>query len=138
MNEMNKGDCLHCHTTDGDALGTTGLFANNGLDERFVDNGMGKISGDPSDNGKFKIPSLRNLLFTAPYMHDGRFKTLEEVLDFYSEGLKVSPTIDSKMTFAHRGGAKLTKDEKRKIIAFLKTMSDSVFIKDKRFSNPFK
>jgi cytochrome c peroxidase len=138
MNEMNKGACLHCHTTDGDGLGTTGLFSNNGLDEKFSDEGLGKISGNKKESGHFKIPSLRNLLFTAPYMHDGRFKTLEEVLDFYSEGLKASPTIDSKMTFAHQGGAKLTKEEKRKIIAFLKTMSDSAFIKDKRFSNPFK
>lgn len=138
INEMNKGDCLHCHTTDADGLGTTGLFANNGLDTIFKDLGLGAISNNEREMGRFKIPSLRNLLFTAPYMHDGRFKTLEEVLDFYSEGLKPSSTIDSKMTFAHRGGAKLTKEEKRKIIAFLKTMSDSVFIKDKRFSDPFK
>lgn len=137
INEMNKGDCFHCHTTDADGLGTTGLFANNGLDSVFKDGGVGAITRSKSEIGQFKIPSLRNLLFTAPYMHDGRFKTLEEVLDFYSEGLKASPTIDSKMTFAHRGGAKLTKEEKRKIIAFLKTMSDSAFITDKRFSNPF-
>lgn len=142
VNDMTKTSCLHCHTTDADALGTTGDFSNNGLDEiksitDFKDKGLGRISGKPSDYGKFKIPSFRNLLFTAPYMHDGRFKTLEEVLDFYSEGIKISPTIDSKMEFAHKGGSRLTKDEKRKIIAFLKTMSDSIFITSKEFSNPF-
>lgn len=138
VNEMNKGDCLHCHTTDGDALGTTGFFANNGLDSVFSDKGLGYVSKNKNEMGQFKIPSFRNLLYTAPYMHDGRFKTLEEVLDFYSEGLKKSNTIDSKMTFLHQGGAKLTKEEKRKIIAFIRSMSDPAFITDKRFSNPFK
>lgn len=138
INEMNKGNCLHCHTTDGDGLGTTGRFANNGLDTVFKDEGLGGFTKNKNEMGQFKIPSLRNLVFTAPYMHDGRFKTLEEVLDFYSGGVKPSVTIDNKMTSAHQGGVKLTKEEKRKIIAFLKTMSDSVFIKDKRFSNPFK
>jgi cytochrome c peroxidase len=89
------------------------------------------------DNGKFKVPSIRNLVFTAPYMHDGRFKTLEEVLDFYSEGVRYSASIDPKMEFVHQGGARLTKDEKRKILAFLLTMSDSVFVSDPEFSNPF-
>ncbi|MBA3681512.1 MAG: cytochrome-c peroxidase [Bacteroidetes bacterium] len=142
MNDMTKGNCLHCHTTDGNGLGTTGDYSNNGLDEltdknKFKDPGLGFITKTANDNGKFKVPSLRNLLFTAPYMHDGRFNTLEEVLDFYSEGLKISPTIDSKMEFAHKGGSKLTKYEKKKIILFLKTLSDSAFISAKEFSDPF-
>ena len=92
MNDQTKGDCLHCHSTDADALGTTRKFSNNGLDEfsdqdQFSDKGRGEFTGKASDIGKFKIPSLRNLLLTAPYMHDGRFETLEEVLDFYSEGV---------------------------------------------------
>ena len=70
-------------------------------------------------------------------MHDGRFETLEEVVDFYSEGIKRSVNIDSKMQFAYRGGANLSVDEKRKIVAFLKTLTDSAFIADPRFSNPF-
>jgi len=142
VNDMTKGNCLHCHTTDGDVLGTTGGFSNNGLDEiknaeTFLDAGFGKITNNKSDFGKFKIPSLRNLAFTTPYMHDGRFKSLEEVLDFYSEGLKNSPSIDSKMEFIHQGGSKLTNLEKKKIIAFLKTLNDSAFITNKNFGNPF-
>jgi cytochrome c peroxidase len=141
-NDQTMGDCLHCHTTDSDALGTQLVFSNNGLDTashatNFKDAGRGAITGKATDNGKFKVPSLRNLAFTAPYMHDGRFKTLEEVIDFYSEGVKKSVTIDSKMQYVHRGGVKLNKDEKRKIIAFLLTLSDSSFISNTAFSNPF-
>jgi cytochrome c peroxidase len=142
LNDMTKGNCLHCHTTDANGLGTTAEYSNNGLDEvndikSFKDIGLGGTTKNINDNGKFKIPSLRNLLFTAPYMHDGRFKTLEEVLDFYSDGIKKSPTLDSKMEFVHQGGSKLATHEKTKIILFLKTLSDSVFITSKEFSNPF-
>ena len=143
MNDQTKGDCLHCHTTDANAVGTTGKMSNNGLDaasinQQFADNGFGDFTGKIEDNGKFKIPSLRNLLFTAPYMHDGRFKTLEEVLEFYSSGVKRSHSIDSKMEFVRKGGAQLTQYEKDCILAFLKTMSDSTFVKNPEFSNPFK
>lgn len=143
VNDMTKGNCLHCHSTDENGLGTTGQFSNNGLDavaniNLFKDKGLGGFTQQAVDMGKFKIPSFRNLLFTAPYMHDGRFQTLEEVLDFYSTGLHMSPTIDTKMEFVHRGGSPLTKAEKRKIVAFLKTMSDSSFISNASFSNPFR
>jgi cytochrome c peroxidase len=142
-NDQTKGDCIHCHITDGDALGTTLVFSNNGLDaisnpNDFKDKGRGTVTGKTSDNGKFKVPSLRNLAFTAPYMHDGRFKTLEEVINFYSEGLQKSANIDSKMEFVHQGGARLTSEDKRKIIAFLLTLSDSSFISNPEFSNPFQ
>lgn len=142
MNDMTKGDCMHCHNTDADPLGTILDYSNNGLDEvndpeDYKDKGRGAITGKASDNGKFKIPSLRNLGFTAPYMHDGRFKTLEEVMDFYSEGVKAGVNTDSKMGFAHRGGVHLSKDDKRKIILFLNTMNDSDFTKDPAFANPF-
>jgi cytochrome c peroxidase len=70
-------------------------------------------------------------------MHDGRFNTIEEVIDFYSEGVKKSSNIDSKMTHANKGGVKLSKDDKLKLIAFLKTLSDSSFIVNKKFSNLF-
>ncbi|MFN4233263.1 MAG: cytochrome-c peroxidase [Bacteroidia bacterium] len=143
MNDMTKGDCLHCHTSDADALGTTGLFSNNGLDnikdpKMYKDKGLGGYTNNENDNGKFKIPSLRNVAVTAPYMHDGRFVTLEEVLDFYSEGVKTSVNIDSKMGLAHQGGVRLTKEEKKQIIAFLKTLTDSTFITNPNFGNPFK
>lgn len=142
-NDQTKGDCIHCHITDGDALGTTLVFSNNGLEpitnsNNYKDKGRGAVTGKIIDNGKFKVPSLRNLAFTAPYMHDGRFNTLEEVINFYSEGLQKSANIDSKMEFVHQGGAKLTSEDKRKIIAFLLTLSDSAFISNPEFSNPFQ
>lgn len=143
MNDQTKGDCLHCHTTDANALGTTLKFSNNGLDyvinpENYKDKGRGGVTGKLSDNGSFIIPSLRNILLTAPYMHDGRFKTIDEVLDFYSEGVQQSIFIDSKMEFSHQGGAHLTTEEKRNIIAFLTTLTDSTFISNPEYGNPFE
>lgn len=142
MNEMTMGDCLHCHTTDADPLGTTLGFSNNGLDsaskeDSYSDKGRGGFTLKKEDNGKFKIPSLRNLSFTAPYMHDGRFKTLEEVLDFYSEHVQTGINTDSKMGFSHIGGVHLSKEQKRKVILFLRTLDDTSFVKDAAFSNPF-
>ncbi len=142
INDQTKGDCMHCHTTDSDALGTTGKFSNNGLDSAktfsdYPDSGLGGDTKTKSDYGKFKIPSFRNVAFTAPYMHDGRFKTLEEVLDFYSEGVVLSVNIDSKMQYAHKGGVHLNKEEKRKIILFLNTLTDSTFTTNPAYSNPF-
>lgn len=141
INDMTKGNCVHCHTTDGNGLGTTGLFSNNGLDEAanpndFKDKGLGGYTKNTADYGKFKIPSLRNLLFTAPYMHDGRFKTLEEVLDFYSEHVKTSATIDPNLLYKPNRTPRLNRYEKKKIIAFLKTLSDSSFIENPAYSNP--
>ena len=89
-----KGDCFHCHGSNNNPLWTDNDFHNNGLDTVFTDLGLGGVTGNPNDNGKFKSPSLRNLAFTAPYMHDGRFTTLEEVINHYSEGLQQSLTID--------------------------------------------
>ena len=142
MNDQNKGNCLHCHTTDGNALGTTGGFSNNGLTfaqniSDFRDTGLGGVTQKKEDYGKFKIPSLRNIELTAPYMHDGRFKTLEEVLHFYANDVKNSPTLDSKMGPHDELAIHLTEEEQRKIIAFLKTLTDSSFIHDPRFSDPY-
>jgi cytochrome c peroxidase len=143
VNDMTKGDCLHCHTTDADALGTTNNFSNNGLDaftdaHACKDIGRGKITGAVRDYGHFRIPSLRNVALTAPYMHDGRFNTLEEVLDFYSEGVKMNATIDPKIGSAPHGGVHLTAEEKRKVIAFLHTLSDHAFASDPEFARPLK
>jgi cytochrome c peroxidase len=142
MNDQTKGDCIHCHLTDGDALSTNLFFSNNGLDSvndaaQYKDKGRGVVTGNISDYGKFMVPSMRNLAFTSPYMHDGRFETLNEVLDFYASGVKSTVNIDSKMGFAHAGGNNLSEDEKRKIIAFLLTLSDSAFVLNKAFANPF-
>lgn len=142
MNDQTKGDCLHCHTTDGDALGTTARFSNNGLDNinspsDYIDPGRGGVTGKPGDAGKFKIPSLRNIALTPPYMHDGRFKTLEEVLDFYSEGVHLSVNVDPKMGAASQGGVALNDHEKKAILAMLQTLTDSVLISHPGFSNPY-
>ena len=141
INDMTKGDCMHCHTTESDPLGTIRKFSNNGLDAVFdpvdyKDPGLGGVTQKAEDIGKFKIPSLRNVAVTAPYMHDGRFATLREVLDFYSEGVHVSANIDSKMGLAHRGGVKLTEEEKEQIIAFLHTLTDSVLLTNPAYANP--
>ena len=143
MNDQSMADCLHCHSTDANALGTSLKFSNNGLDEindalLFSDIGYGKTTGKISDYGKFKIPSVRNIAVTAPYMHDGRFKTIREVIDFYSSGLHVSPTIDPKMTRIKAGGVKLTEYDKNCLEAFLKTLTDSTFISNPEFTNPFR
>lgn len=142
VNDQTKGGCLHCHTTDGNGLGTTGGFSNNGLDSAntfnaYKDKGVATTTKQQNDVGEFKIPSFRNLLFTAPYMHDGRFLTLKEVLNFYGNGVNKSFNVDSKMTFAHQGGNHLTEEEKQNVLAFLMTLTDSTFINNPEFSNPF-
>lgn len=130
-----KGDCFHCHGSDKNPLWTDNIFHNNGLDETFTDLGLGKVTGDPSDNGKFKSPSLRNLAFTAPYMHDGRFTTLEDVINHYSEGLKNSSTIDPLMKKVAQGGVGLTPQDKTDLKAFLLSLSDYEFINNPSFNN---
>jgi cytochrome c peroxidase len=113
------------------------MFHNNGLDERPSEGGLSSITYNPSDLGKFKTPTLRNIELTAPYMHDGRYQTLEEVIDFYSEGIHFSSTIDPLMKFVHQGGVKLTPQEKNDLIAFLKTLTDTSFTSNPEFSDPF-
>ena len=120
-----KGDCFHCHGTQ---MFMDNLFHNNGLDEEpFTDLGLGKITNDASDNGKFKTPTLRNIEFSAPYMHDGRFRTLEEVVEHYNSGGEYSSTVDPLMKKLGVG-LQLTNQEKQDLVAFLKTLSDSDFI----------
>lgn len=97
---------------------------------------MGGITGDPRDNGKFRAPSLRNLEFTAPYMHDGRFETLEEVINHYSEGLVFSETIDPLMKAVALGGVQLSEEDKADLKAFLLSLSDLEFINNTDFQNP--
>jgi len=130
-----KGDCFHCHGSDNNPLWTDNIFHNNGLDAIFTDLGLGQVTGDPADNGKFKSPSLRNLAFTAPYMHDGRFNTLDEVINHYSEGLQNSPTIDPLMKKVAEGGVQITPQEKADLKAFLLTLSDYDFINNPDFQN---
>lgn len=131
-----KGDCFHCHGNENNPLWTDNIFHNNGLDAMFTDLGLGAFTGDPFDNGKFKSPSLRNLAFTAPYMHDGRFNTLDEVINHYSEGLQDSPTIDPLMKKVDEGGVQLSAQDKADLKAFLLTLSDPSFINNPAFQNP--
>ncbi|MBT8196327.1 MAG: cytochrome-c peroxidase [Bacteroidia bacterium] len=129
------GDCFHCHGLSG--LMTDNSFHNNGLDslQDQTDIGRMAVTGDPADRASFKTPSLRNVEYTAPYMHDGRFATLEEVIDFYSEGLHWSPTIDPLMKNVGQGGVQLTPFEKTDLINFLKTMSDPDFLTNPKFED---
>jgi cytochrome c peroxidase len=103
------------------------------LDAVFTDLGLGAVTGDPNDNAKFRTPSLRNLAFTAPYMHDGRFATLDEVIDFYSFGLQDSPTIDPLMKNIAQGGVQLSPQDKADLIAFLLTLTDTEFVNNPAF-----
>ena len=131
-----KGDCFHCHGDPTNPFWTDNLFHNNGLDSSFSDLGLGTITGLQSDNGKFKTPTLRNLVFTAPYMHDGRFSTLEEVVENYSTGLKNSPTIDPLMKKLDKGGVQLSQQDKSDLIMFMKSLTDSSFILNPSFQDP--
>ena len=130
-----KGDCFHCHGNPNNPLWTDNDFHNNGLDTSFTDLGLGAVTGDPNDNGKFRSPSLRNLAFTAPYMHDGRFLTLDEVINFYSEGLQNSPTIDPLMKNLSQGGVQLSTEDKADLKAFLLTLSDPSFVNNTDFQD---
>jgi cytochrome c peroxidase len=125
-------DCFHCH---GGALFTDQGFHNNGLaiDER--DTGRHRVTGSALDLGNFATPSLRNIALTAPYMHDGRFATLEEVLDHYSEGVRRTDTLDPNLAKHPDGGLHLSAEEKRCVIAFLKTLTDEGFAR-KAASSP--
>ncbi len=132
--DENKGDCFHCHgASELNQLWTDNIFHNNGLDEFFDDKGLFLTTGDPRDEGLFKTPSLRNLAYTAPYMHDGRFATLDEVINHYSEGLVYSETIDPLMKKVGEGGVHLTPEEKADLKAFLLSLSDPSFINDPDF-----
>lgn len=127
-----RGDCFHCHSG---ILFTDNLFHNNGLDENHdADKGLFRVTNNVADIGKFKTPTLRNVAFTAPYMHDGRFETLDEVLQFYGEGVKVSSTLDPLMS--HQGGINMTSHEQKAIKAYLLTLSDTTFLNNPDFSDP--
>lgn len=131
-----KGDCFHCH---GWPLFTDHLFHNTGLDSLHEGENRGRylISGKDYDLGRFVTPTLRNIALTAPYMHDGRFSTLKEVLDFYSAGIKHSSTLDPVMIKTLKPGEeRLTEEEKADLIAFLHTLTDREFITSSSFSKP--
>ena len=116
-----KGRCGRCHRgtnfTD-EQFHNTGVGWQNG---RFTDEGRFAVSGDPSDHGAFKTPTLREIAHTAPYMHDGSIATLEDVVEFYSQGGRSNPELDQRMR-----PIRFTPDEKQALVAFLKTLSGRV------------
>ncbi len=131
------GDCFHCH---GIPLMTDNEFHNIGLDTDHTGADVGRfaITGDPADMGRFKTPSLRNIALTAPYMHDGRFQTLEEVVEHYSSGVQHSATLDPIMTKPGTGiTLGLTPMQKADLVAFLHTLTDDHFVDDPALSDPF-
>lgn len=132
-----KGDCFHCHSS---LLFADNIFHNIGLDSTHSGINLGRYNytGDPNDIGKFKTSSLRNIELHPPYMHDGRFQTLEEVIDFYNKPTRPSATIDPIMTKPnHLAGLQLSVQDKKDLVAFLKCLTDSTFINDKSLSSPF-
>lgn len=131
-----KGDCFHCHSL---GLFTDDKFHNNGIDSLFTGVNLGRynITLNNNDIGLFKTPTLRNIELTAPYMHDGRYQTLEEVVEHYNSGVKQSNTLDPIMTKPSKlYGLGLTLMEKQDLVAFLKTLTDTSFIKDKLLQKP--
>lgn len=133
-----KGDCFHCH---GSVLATDNLFHNNGLEASpsGFDAGRFNVTQNPNDVGKFSSPTLRNVELTAPYMHDGRFQTLEDVVEFYNSGVhQTSPNIDPIMTKPGKEyGLDLTPQQKQDLVMFLKTFTDSTFINNPAYFKPF-
>jgi cytochrome c peroxidase len=128
-----KTKCSSCHATD---LMTDNSFRNNGLviNPKLNDVGRYRVTQLANDYYKFKVPSLRNIEKTAPYMHDGRFGTLEGVLEHYASGVTDSETLDTILKQNGKLGIALTNQEKAQVIAFLKTLTDNQYLTDKRFS----
>jgi len=130
-------NCTHCH---GGVKTFKELFHNNGLDSIATDPGREKITRQSGDRARFRVPTLRNIMLTAPYMHDGRFTTIEQVLDHYSGHIQQSPTLSAFLQdISNEAGGKnlgLTKNEKADLAAFLGMLTDSSFISNPEFSNP--
>lgn len=130
--EQYGADCFHCH---GGALFSDFGFHNNGLDDRqsATDVGRGAVTGRGTDRARFKTPSLRNVAVTGPYMHDGRFATLEEVIGHYVSGVKRSETLDPNLAKHPDGGVPLSKEDQKALVAFLKMLTEEelnpVFVK---------
>jgi cytochrome c peroxidase len=129
--------CATCHMPRGQSAHfIMNRPLNNGLDADFTksDGGVGDITLVGGQVGLFKSPSLRNVEFTAPYMHDGRFKTLEAVVDHYSKDVKAHPNLDRRL----RRRGNFSASQKAALVAFLKTLSDRNFTTDPKFSDPFQ
>ncbi|MFN3874699.1 MAG: cytochrome-c peroxidase, partial [Flavobacteriales bacterium] len=129
-------DCFHCHPHGGGRF-TDGSMQNNGLDSIPADLGLGGVTGLPQDIGKFKVPSLRNVAVSAPYMHDGRFATLEQVIDFYADSVDLAdPQLDGHMWPWTSGLIDLDPQERADLKAFLEALTDQAFVTNPAFGPP--
>lgn len=128
-------ECFHCHA---EPFFTNDRFMNNGLDDdaSFRDLGRELVTGSPTDRAKFKVPTLRNITRTPPYMHDGRFTSLEEVVRFYNTGVKKSSTVDPLMQFNLKPGLNLSVHDEQDLVEFLKTLTDEVFLTNPLYRMP--
>ena len=136
-------DCIFCEiaakSSEAEIVFENDKYMNNGIDEdaTVTDIGRQKVTSNTFDKAKFKVPSLRNVELTPPYMHDGRFKTLEEVIDHYNL-VTISSTLDgSFQQQLPNGGLKLNVEDKAALVAFLKTLTDYELTSDLRYSSPF-
>ena len=129
-------DCAHCHSPTNFS---NNQYMNNGLDTdaSLKDDGRENATKNAMDKGKMKVPSLRNIALTTPYMHDGRFTTLEEVVGHYNNGLQVSTTLDPALASTMNTGLRLDAKDEADLVAFLKTFTDQTFLNNKEYSDPF-
>lgn len=132
----------HCSSCHGANMSISPeKVANNGLDEVYQDEGVGGVTNQNTDIGKFKVPFLRNIALTAPYMHDGRFASLEEVVEHYNSGVKMHQNLDHRLRTEDGNGPRrleLSQEEKDALVAFLNTLTDETLVTASRFSDPFK
>lgn len=130
-------DCFHCHGGFGNPLFTTHLYYNDGKDTLFTDPmDRFSITGDPMDIGAYKATTMRNIELQGPYMHDGRFETLDDVIDFYSTAVVNSPSISPLMHHVANGGVRLTPTEREDLLSFIRTLRDDSFLTNPNFSKP--
>lgn len=129
-------DCFHCH--GGSILMTTNQYFNNAKDEIFnaEDYDRNSVTNDPMDIGAYRAPSLINIELTAPYMHDGRFSSLDEIIDFYSEELVYSDYIHPLMKNVRQKGVQLNDEDKAALKAFLLTLTDHEMVENPRYTSP--
>jgi cytochrome c peroxidase len=134
--DASGADCQHCH---GGSNFENDNYMNNGLDSdaSISDIGRQVVTNNPSDRGKFKVTSLRNIELTSPYMHDGRFTSLEEVVEHYNLVVESSTIDGSFLQQTPNGGLHLSSSDKAALVAFLKTLTDYTFINNPEYSNPF-
>jgi len=131
----NQTRCFDCHATN---VFVSDQARNNGLDATITDEGVGGITGNNNQLGEFKSPSLRNIGLTGPYMHDGRFATLLEVVEHYDNGVQNNPNLDNRLTQGNNvRRLNLSNADKQALVDFLNTLTDEEFINDEKYGNPF-